>query len=289
MDSNVSFKVGPKTQYVISTSGRVSSLQRYAKFLQELLALDVAYLPIHSGDPAQPAIDPARYTQTLRGLPCLGGAISKDIKHSIIPFLDEVDELAAKVQSVNTVVVGPQQRLKGYNTDMLGFKLAIESGIARVTDGKPVQSAVCYGYGGVTYVVVSVLQGLGLTVYLAGRDLEKASARATELGVAVWAEGIACDVFVNATPASEHPLADAPNFLSSLSSARVVFDHEMPGRYLRDHVAGNSDVVYVPGTEMYYPQMVQQWALFLQHIAPDVAADHARLRTLLQQAEKDLR
>jgi hypothetical protein len=80
---NVSFDIGPSTRYIISTSGRVSSLRRYKKLLQDELKLDIAYLPIHSMIASEPKIDPEKFVWTLRGLPCIGGAISRDIKESV--------------------------------------------------------------------------------------------------------------------------------------------------------------------------------------------------------------
>ena len=38
--------VGAGTRYIISTSGRASSIRRYERLLQELLQLNMAYLPI---------------------------------------------------------------------------------------------------------------------------------------------------------------------------------------------------------------------------------------------------
>lgn len=279
----VQFRIGGHTKYIISTSGRLSSLERYQRFLQKILNLDVAYLPIHSGDPSIP-VCPVRYANTLRGLPCLGGAISKDIKHSILGQLDEIDPFAAEIRSVNTVVVLPGQRLKGYNTDVLGFRMAIESGIAK--SGQTIKTAVCYGYGGVAFVVVRMLESLGIKVFIAGRSLDKAAQRAAELGASVWSAEVTCDLFVNATPASEAPLEQAPNFLAALQSATMVFDHEMPGKHLRAYCEERSDRVhYIPGTDMYYPQMVAQWALFLEHAVSADQLQPETLLSLLRQAE----
>jgi hypothetical protein len=101
----VSLLVGANTRYILSTSGRLPSIERYRKLLQEILQLDVAYVPINSGDAIHKEIDPSRFAAALRGMPCLGGSISRDCKYSIIPYLDEIDDLAQSIQSVNTVTV----------------------------------------------------------------------------------------------------------------------------------------------------------------------------------------
>lgn len=277
MDADkIAVKIGPNTRFILGTSGRISSLERYRKLLQNILAVDVAYIPINSGDPEHKSILPERYASALKGMPCIGGSISRDIKHSIIPFLDEIDDLANEIQSVNTVIVKPGGKLKGYNSDALGFRQAIVNGMER--SGITVLTAVCYGYGGVTSVVTSVLSGLGIKVYLIGRNIDTAATRAVELGVEVWT-GQPVDLFVNATPATERPLQEAPNLLESLASCRIAFDHEMPGKYLEEHCVANN-IYHIKGLDMYYPQMCAQWQLFLEGIV-----EPERVEELLREAD----
>jgi shikimate 5-dehydrogenase len=157
MNSNaVSMKIGPKTRFILSTSGRLTSLERYQRLLQSILNLDVAYIPIHSGVESDPRISPQQFVHALKGLPCIGGAISRDIKHSIIPFLDDLDDSAKSIDSVNTVIVSPSNRLIGYNTDVIGFRIAIIQGLKK--SSLIANSAVCYGYGGTHIKSVSNIQ-----------------------------------------------------------------------------------------------------------------------------------
>ena len=98
--------------------------------------------------------------------------------------------------SVNTVISemgeGGVPLLVGYNTDAMGFEAAI-SGAIKNAGGRPVASAVCYGYGGVTSVVVAVLRQLGISnIYLTGRRPEEAARRAAELGVRAFSAGKKC-------------------------------------------------------------------------------------------------
>jgi len=48
IDDGINMKIGPQTRYIVSTSGRISSIQRYKKLLQDILQLDIAYIPLHS-------------------------------------------------------------------------------------------------------------------------------------------------------------------------------------------------------------------------------------------------
>ena len=215
------------------------------------------------------------------GMPCLGGAISKDIKHTIIPYLDYVHPDAATVQSVNTVIV-KDMKLYGYNTDMVGFSEAIKAKIAK--ENLTITSAVCYGYGGVVSVVIAVLKSLGINkIYITGRNLVEAKKRAETFGVLAWNEDVteSIDLFVNAAPVTDKPLHEAKNFLESLKTCKVVFDHEMPGKYLKQYCEDNN-IVHIPGTDMYYPQMMGQWKLFLE----SYGIEDDKLIALLKEADE---
>ncbi len=272
--SRVPVHLSGRARYIISTSGRPSSLRRYDILLHSLLDVDIAYIPITDAK-----VCPEKYISVFKGLSCIGGAISRDIKFAVIPYLDELDETAKQVQSVNTIIE-KDGRLIGYNTDASGFSVAITRGIEKT--GVVVKSAVCYGYGGVVSVVVAVLKSMGMNVYITGRRPEEAARRASELGAEVFDRTLhRPDLFVNAAPISTADLSEVPNFLDALSSCRLAFDHEMPGLRLKQHCE-EKGIYHISGYDMYYPQMALQWQLFLRHLglSPET------LEGLLKQAEE---
>ena len=57
----------------------------------------------------------------LRYMPFAGFAVTKPNKVKVLEYLDELDPLCRKMGSSNTVVKLPDGRLKGYNTDGIGF------------------------------------------------------------------------------------------------------------------------------------------------------------------------
>lgn len=254
------------TQYIISTSGRPTSIRRYERLLQEILGLNMAYLPIAAKDDVT-KIQPEDFVHAISGLGAVGGAISKDIKGKVIPYLDELDELAGRVQSVNTVI-RKGNRLLGYNTDAYGFEQAITQGIA----GLNVATALVYGYGGVFNVVYHVLKSMGLKVYVTGRRSEAVAQINEQYGLQPH-DGSPKHLFINASPVTDKPLEEAPGFLEAVAGSQVVFDHEMPGQYLMDYCTDHG-IRHIPGTAMYYPQMYRQWALFLDGLvnAEDIPA-----------------
>ncbi|KAJ8602383.1 hypothetical protein CTAYLR_004241 [Chrysophaeum taylorii] len=261
--------IGPQTRYILSTSGRPASVRRYRALL-EALGLDLAYIVINSD---KPKIDAKDFVAAIRGLRALGGAISKDIKNLVVAELDEVDALALKIGAVNTVA-RRGDRLVGFNTDALGFAEAVRNGIK----GLQVDSAVVYGYGGVTNVVAAVLGDLGISVRVTGRRRAAAKETADRLGVALFdPQTHRPDLFVNAAPVTDAPLDQASNFLQAIQSCTVVFDHELDGSYLKAYCRDHN-LKHIPGTAMYWPQMHAQWSIFLEGLLPDDGDLAAMLR-----------
>ena len=257
----ISTTITPCTSYILSTSGRIESCRRYQRLLQEEYKLDIVYLPYHSID--EDKISAESFVWAIRGMPCIGGAISRDIKQSIVPLLDEIDESGLSVNAVNTVIRSGN-KLKGYNTDVMGFKIAMEKGISlSLSRGCSIQSAVIYGYGGVTNVAAFVLKNLGIDVYITGRRDELVRSKAEELNVKVWTEGVSVDLFINAAPVTNSPLEQVPNFIKALSGCKVAFDHELNGEYLSAYCVDNN-IAHISGMDMYIPQMIVQWKLFLE-------------------------
>ena len=204
----------------------------------------MAYLPISPVDEVA-KIKGKDFTQAIVGLGAIGGAILKDIKGKVIPYLDELlDELADEVQSVNTVI-RKGSKLIGYNTDAHGFEQAIRKGI----EGKSIETALVYGYGGVFNVVYHVLTRIGLQVSVTGGRRPEAVQQTNEQYGLEPYDGQPWHLFVNASPVTDRPLEEAPGFLEAVAGLRIAFDHEMPGKYLahcEDH-----GIQHIPGTKMY--------------------------------------
>ncbi len=249
----------PKTKFILSTSGSVASLERHNAALKNFDA-DVTYFTF--GRP----ITAEQYAGLFRAPIVRGGAVTgQGLKTAILPFIDNLDPLAEKLGSVNTVV-NINGKLLGYNTDAFGFKTAITNYLENL-DNK-VKSAVIYGNGGVSGVAVRILQELGLEVDMAGRNPEKVKQKMGELGLA-HIEG-PYDLVVNATPISSSPVEEAVGLVPLLQTAKAVFDHSMPEmngntNYLQVYCEQNT-LDFIPGNDMYVPTMTQQWLLVLDSV-----------------------
>ncbi len=98
-------------------------------------------------------------------------------KQAVMPLLDRIDPLAARVGAVNTIV--PEAGgLAGYNTDVPGF---LEPLAPLLAETHLFRMARVLGTGGAARAIVAGLAGHGFAIVLAGRDPAKARALLDEL------------------------------------------------------------------------------------------------------------
>lgn len=85
-------------------------------------------------------------------------------KETIIGYLDELDETARYIGAVNTIRIR-NNRLKGYNTDWIGFKNSLVPLLR-----KPPYKALVLGTGGSSKAVAYVLKGLNIPFRFISRN-----------------------------------------------------------------------------------------------------------------------
>ena len=105
--SQVQIQLKITVAMIISTSGRESSVRRYRNLINRLgLSGKVQYSSFVSEKVDETHAFPQEFVDIIRekNCPCLGGAISKDTKGEIIPFLDSLDDSACAVDFVTTVL-----------------------------------------------------------------------------------------------------------------------------------------------------------------------------------------
>lgn len=86
-------------------------------------------------------------------------------KEQIIPHLDELDSTAQEIGAVNTITFGKNGKLKGYNTDVIGFKNSIKPFL------DPNHSrALIFGTGGASKAIAFVLEELQIPFYFVSRN-----------------------------------------------------------------------------------------------------------------------
>ncbi|HVH65479.1 MAG TPA: hypothetical protein VM674_05535 [Candidatus Acidoferrum sp.] len=139
----------------------------------------------------------------------LGANVTIPHKESVIPLIDELDPLAARLGAVNTIA-RTKTGLKGSNTDVEGFRRSLEVSGYRV-DGRTV---AIIGAGGAARAVALALGERVAHLSVIARNLAQAQRLCLDLGlepaIAVHSTlmretVIKADVVVNATPADLPP------------------------------------------------------------------------------------
>lgn len=125
-------------------------------------------------------VEAGRVAEAVTGasaLQLLGLNVTVPYKGEVIPFLREVDALAASIGAVNTLVA-VQGGFKGYNTDMEGLYRALEAEDIRIAD----EEIILLGAGGAARAVAYLCAVKGARcVYLLNRTLDKAEMVAEEV------------------------------------------------------------------------------------------------------------
>ncbi len=138
--------------------------------------IDGAYVPL--------AVRPERVVEAVRALPLLGFAgcnLTVPHKELVLAALDAVDPLARRIGAVNTVVVGPDGRLEGFNTDAFGFIESLREAVPEWrADAGP---ATIIGAGGAVRAIIVALQDAGVPeIRVVNRTRARAEGLAADLG-----------------------------------------------------------------------------------------------------------
>ena len=138
-------------------------------------------------------------------------------KQTVIPYLDEIDENAAKIGAVNCIV-NKNGHLKGYNTDFDGMRaLILKNNID--LKGKKV---LILGTGGTSHTARAVASSLGASLILI-------VSRKKGEGVITYDEALAehsdTDVIINTTPNGMYPNSDSkPIDIKGFNKLKGVID-----------------------------------------------------------------
>ena len=171
-------------------------------------------------------------------------------KQAVLPLLDEIDPLAARIGAVNTIVRDESGRLTGYNTDAPGFLEPLREVLAQT---HLFRMARILGTGGAARAIVAALADAGFTLVLAGRDAGKARAMLDELAPRGEHHAIALDHFAEPTDFAfddrEHLLDVVINAspLGMKGQPPLAFDfsHAPPGSWVYDIVTDPLDTAFL--------------------------------------------
>ena len=153
-----------------------------------------------------------------------GFNVTVPYKEEIIPYLDEIDPIAKDVRAVNTVKIYSDGRLKGFNTDVIGFEKLLDK-TQRHKDAKT--ASLILGSGGASKAVQYVLNKKNIPFRIVSRAC-KLGIRSEELGVSyeeINSIGFGSySIIINSTPVGMFPnVNDCLELPYSTIEARHVF------------------------------------------------------------------
>lgn len=142
----------------------------------EEMSIEATYIPLH--------VSSEQLEAAVAGLKTLGASgwnVTIPHKTAIIPYLDELDELAQKMGAVNTVVRTTEGKLIGYNTDGVGFVRSLEEAVGSSHKDKPV---LLVGAGGAARGIAFAMQQQGYSdLTMTNRTVANAQAIVDEMGI----------------------------------------------------------------------------------------------------------
>ena len=149
--------------------------------------------------------------------------ITVPFKKSVIPFLDELEYLAKKTQSVNTIYK-KENKIVGDNTDVVGFKYALHH-IKYNVKGKKI---LILGAGGVTSSIIFALEQMkASTIMLSNRTKEKAESLKKiypYLDLIKWGDIKNFDMIINATSLGLKENDKIPLNYNKIGSEKFFYD-----------------------------------------------------------------
>lgn len=205
----------------------------------------------------------------VRALNIRGCSMSMPFKEAVLPLLDELDETARLIGAVNTVV-NETGKLKGYNTDHVGARKALE-----FIKAQPGESVLLIGAGGVARAILFALRQLGFSqVRVSNRDLKKVHSLNTILpcDAVPWEERctVGADLLINATSVGMNSDAQhSPIEAALLRQTRAVMDvvvSPMETKLIREaRLLGRE---FAPGYLMSLEQAIAQFQLYTGVLPP---------------------
>lgn len=150
---------------------------------------------------------------TLKGL-----NITIPYKESIIPFLDELSTNALEIGAVNVVRFAKNGKLKGYNSDWIGFKKALQPLLQPHH-----KKALILGTGGASKAVAFALQDLDILYTFVSRETSEIAMQYQHLNATTFDN---YQIIINCTPLGTSPNSeDCPEIpYAFFTNKHIAFD-----------------------------------------------------------------
>ncbi|AKK05568.1 shikimate 5-dehydrogenase [Corynebacterium mustelae] len=257
----ISLRVGDMVNHVdrdtvlcISLAARPSNHGvRFHNWLYATLGLNFLYKAVAP-------VDIEQAVAGIRGLGIRGAGVSMPYKQDVIALIDELDDSAARIGAVNTIV-NTDGHLVGYNTDYVAVAKLLNS----YSVSKDLFVAV-RGSGGMANAVVAALADYGLSGCVVARNAKTGMDLANRYGFE-YSDRVpeAATMLVNVTPLGMVGADESVQAFSDVEIARaqLVFDVvAFPVRTPLIDAARRLSVPTINGGEVVALQAAEQFALY---------------------------
>lgn len=149
----------------------------------------------------------------------LGLNVTIPYKESIIPYLDELNDVAEEIGAVNTIKIDSSGKLKGYNTDYYGFEKSLQPLINHNH-----QKALILGTGGASKGVAYALKQLNIPFDFVSRNMDsEAKFIYNDLNEDIIKSH---QIIINCTPVGTHPnVNECPDIpYDAVSKEHILYD-----------------------------------------------------------------
>lgn len=208
-----------------------------------------------------------KFPEIVRNNPILSGLnVTIPYKQRIIPYIDFLDFSAREINAVNTIKIYQDQYgktiLKGYNTDVFGFRNSIQPYLSHKH-----KNALILGTGGSSKAVAYVLNKLSLNCqFISRKPAEKIFKTYEEL---IPEDLKDFQIIVNTTPSGMFPnIDDCPNIpYEGIFKDQILFDliyNPEETKFLNRGKAQGA--ITINGYEMLTLQAEQSWKIWNKEI-----------------------
>lgn len=191
-------------------------------------------------------------------------------KETVMPYLDEISDMAKKIGCVNTIV-NKNGKLYGYNTDYYGFSYMLTSAGIQVKD----RIVAVLGSGGASKTIVAVLTDLGAKSILV-------VSRSGDINYQNLGERKDIQIIVNASPVGMYPsngncLVNLDDFPLLEGVADIVYNPSITELLRR---AKEKGIKFANGLSMLVAQAKKACELFI-----DTTIDDSKIEEIIKKVE----
>jgi len=204
----------------------------------------------------------------VRGLPMAGVAVTMPLKQEVLPHLAHMDPLTARIGACNTLRIGGDGKIVGFNTDVAGVVRPLEKRM-KIRDAR----IAVLGAGGAARAAVFGLVEEGAEVFIVNRTHENGVALAREAKAKALKHELFArarfDALINSTPCGMKGSKQALPIEEGELNAGLVFDMVYnPLETPLIKLAQARGIAVITGLEMFAQQGARQFEIWTGKPAP---------------------